>query len=177
MIFCKAFCMSDDSIQIDHIRAQWAKARPDLDTAPMGLIGRLGRITRVLSREMEATFARHGLNQASFDLLATLRRAEPPHALTAGQLMDNMMITSGTVTNRINRLEVKGLVERRADKEDARRAIVGLTEAGFALIDRVIEDHVATQHRLTALLTDTEFATLDAGLAGYLAKLDGRKAG
>ncbi|SFI88523.1 MarR family winged helix-turn-helix transcriptional regulator [Celeribacter neptunius] len=162
---------TDQGLSLDEIRAQWASERPDLDTAPMGLIGRMGRVARLLSREMDATFARHGLNAASFDLLATLRRAGPPHALTAGELMARMMITSGTVTNRINRLETQGLVARRSDKEDARRAIVGLTETGFALIDRAVEDHVATQKRLTELLSGEEFAQLDGLLESWLGRL------
>lgn len=164
-------CMDEQRLSLDDIRAQWAAERPELDTAPMALIGRMGRVARALTAEMEATFARHGLNGASFDLLATLRRAGPPYALSAGELMARMMITSGTVTNRINRLEVQGLVERRADKDDARRAIVGLTDAGFAVIDRAVEDHVATQHRLTALLSREEFAQLDTVLEDWLGRL------
>ncbi|WP_460275427.1 MarR family winged helix-turn-helix transcriptional regulator [Celeribacter sp. ULVN23_4] len=163
--------MTEQTLTLEDIRAQWARERPDLETAPMGLIGQMGRLSRVLGAEMEATFARHGLNQASFDLLATLRRSGPPYALTAGELMGRMMITSGSVTNRINRLETQKLVERRTDKEDARRAIVALTEAGFAVIDRAVEDHVATQKRLTDLLSAEEFAQLDGLLQNWLSRL------
>lgn len=163
--------MTEQTLTLEDIRAQWARERPDLETAPMGLIGQMGRLSRVLGAEMEATFARHGLNQASFDLLATLRRSGPPYALTAGELMGRMMITSGSVTNRINRLEMQKLVERRTDKEDARRAIVALTEAGFAVIDRAVEDHVATQKRLTDLLSAEEFAQLDGLLQNWLSRL------
>ena len=89
---------------VERIIEQWNRERPDLDVAPMALIGRLGRLARAWSREMEATFARHGLNAASFDLLATLRRAGPPHALSPGALIEATMVTSGTITNRIDRL-------------------------------------------------------------------------
>ncbi|WP_417260971.1 MarR family winged helix-turn-helix transcriptional regulator [Celeribacter sp.] len=163
--------MTEKTLSPDDIRAQWAVERPDLATEPMALIGRMGRLARVLSEAMETTFARHGLNYASFDLLATLRRSGDPYALTAGDLMAQMMITSGTVTNRINRLEAQGLVERRSDKDDARRAIVALTEAGFAVIDRAVEDHVATQKRLTEMLSAEEFAQLDGLLGSWLDRL------
>ncbi|WP_226553438.1 MarR family winged helix-turn-helix transcriptional regulator [Celeribacter naphthalenivorans] len=163
--------MSEKTLSPDDIRAQWAVERPDLATEPMALIGRMGRLARVLSEAMEATFARHGLNYASFDLLATLRRSGDPYALTAGDLMAQMMITSGTVTNRINRLEAQGLVVRRSDKNDARRAIVALTEAGFAVIDRAVEDHVATQKRLTEMLSAEEFVQLDGLLRSWLDRL------
>lgn len=163
--------MEDTTLTLDDIRAQWARERPDLDTGPMALLGRMARLTRLLGAEMEATFARHGLNQASFDLLATLRRAGAPYALSAGQLMARMMITSGSVTNRINRLEAQSLVERRADEGDARKAIVALTEAGFEVIERAVADHVATQRRLTDLLSAEEFAALDGLLQGWLDRL------
>lgn len=163
--------MEDTTLRLDDIRAQWARERPDLDTGPMALLGRMARLTRLLGAEMEATFARHGLNQASFDLLATLRRAGAPYALSAGQLMARMMITSGSVTNRINRLEAQNLVERRADEGDARKAIVALTEAGFEVIERAVADHVATQKRLTDLLSAEEFSALDGLLQGWLDRL------
>lgn len=163
--------MDEQTLTPDDIHAQWGRERPDLDTEPMALIGRMGRLVRALTAEMEATFARHGLNGASFDLLATLRRSGDPYALTAGELMAQMMITSGTVTNRINRLEAQGLVERRTDKDDARRAIVALTEAGFAVIERAVEDHVATQKRLTEMLSAEEFAQIDGLLANWLDRL------
>lgn len=163
--------MENRKLTPDEIRAQWVRERPDLDTEPMALIGRMGRLVRALTAEMEATFARHGLNTASFDLLATLRRSGDPYALTAGDLMAQMMITSGTVTNRINRLEAQGLVVRRSDKDDARRAIVVLTDAGFEVVERAVEDHVATQKRLTEMLSPEEFAQLDGLLANWLDRL------
>ncbi|MBW6417278.1 MarR family winged helix-turn-helix transcriptional regulator [Celeribacter sp. PS-C1] len=163
--------MENRKLTPDEIRAQWVRERPDLDTEPMALIGRMGRLVRALTAEMEATFARHGLNTASFDLLATLRRSGDPYALTAGDLMAQMMITSGTVTNRINRLEAQGLVVRRSDKDDARRAIVALTDAGFEVIERAVEDHVATQKRLTEMLSPEEFAQIDGLLANWLDRL------
>lgn len=146
---------------VDKILAQWAKERPDLEPRNMGPIGRLKRVARDLSQSMNETFARYGLNSASFDVLATLRRSPAPHALSAGELMASMMITSGTMTNRIDQLIKTGWIKRMADPKDARRVIVALTDEGFALIDRAIEDHVQTQNALLGGLDSEEIETLD----------------
>jgi DNA-binding MarR family transcriptional regulator len=121
---------------------------------------------------MATTFAHHGLNAAGFDLLATLRRSPPPHALPAGELMSSMMITSGTMTNRIDQLVKAGLVERRADPNDARRAVVTLTPQGFDLIDKAIADHVLTQKRLLSDMNDSEVKQLDTLLRKLMASID-----
>ena len=147
---------------VDRIIEQWNRERPDLDVEPMALIGRLGRLARVWSREMEATFARHGLNAASFDLLATLRRAGPPYALSPGELIEATMVTSGTITNRIDRLETAGLVTRKPNPQDGRGFLVSLTEEGVARIDACVTEHVATQARLVAPLDAAERTALDA---------------
>ncbi len=133
----------------------------------MGPVGRLSRVFQFNSGRMNATFARHGLNAAGFDVLATLRRSPHPHALSPGELMASMMITSGTMTNRIEQLAKQGLITRTADPDDARRAVVTLTQKGFDLIDVAIADHVETQMALLAALSDDEIATLD----GVLRKL------
>jgi DNA-binding MarR family transcriptional regulator len=157
---------------VDRILEQWCVARPDLDVRPMGPIGRLSRVAHGLSRSMATTFAHHGLNAAGFDLLATLRRSPPPHALSAGKLMSSMMITSGTMTNRIDQLAKAGLVERRADPNDARRAVVTLTPMGFDLIEKAIADHVQTQKRLLANMNDSEVEQLDELLRKLMASTD-----
>jgi DNA-binding MarR family transcriptional regulator len=143
---------------VDRILAQWRTTRPDLDVSSMGPIGRLIRVAHLFSRRMEMTFARHGLNGAGFDVLATLRRSPPPHALSAGELMNAMMITSGTVTNRIDQLTKAGLISRTTDPDDARKAVVKLTQKGFAVIELAIVDHAATQK---ALLTSLSLEELD----------------
>tara|TARA_R100001369_G_scaffold91387_1_gene132557 strand:- start:1687 stop:2187 length:501 start_codon:yes stop_codon:yes gene_type:complete len=157
---------------VDRILKQWCIARPDLDVGPMGPIGRLSRVAHGLSRSMATTFAHHGLNAAGFDLLATLRRSPRPHALPAGELMSSMMITSGTMTNRIDQLVKAGLVERRADPDDARRAVVTLTPQGFDLIDKAIADHVLTQKRLLADMNESEVKQLDTLLRKLMASID-----
>ncbi len=153
---------------VDHILAQWARERPDLDVTPMGLIGRLGRLRAHLTRAHETMFQRHGLNGASFDLLATLRRSGPPFRLSPSDLLDTMMITSGTMTNRIDQLEKQGLVERLPHPDDRRALLVALTNKGRDVIDAAVKDHVENQHRLVETLTPPERAALDALLRRYL---------
>lgn len=159
--------------RVDVILAQWRRERPDLDTGPMGLIGRIRRVAAHLSRGMEKTFAAHGLNGASFDVLATLRRSGPPYALCPGDLLATMMITSGTMTNRIDQLEKAGLVARSHNPEDRRSVIISLTDKGFATIDAAVTAHVATQQRLVAALSAEERALLDTVLGKYMAGFEG----
>jgi DNA-binding MarR family transcriptional regulator len=158
--------------RVDDILAQWNRERPDLDVAPMGLIGRIMRISRHLSREMEKTFAAHGINGASFDVLATLRRSGAPYALSPGDLMATMMVTSGTVTNRIDQLEKAGLVERAHNPEDGRSVIISLTGKGLAVVDAVVTAHVATQARLMSGLSERDRAALTSLLRRYLAEFE-----
>jgi DNA-binding MarR family transcriptional regulator len=157
---------------LDLVLAQWARERPDLDTGPMGLIGRVLRLSRHLMREMEATLASHGLNFASFDVLATLRRAGPPFALSPNDLLGTMMITSGTMTHRVDQLEKAGHVRRKPNPEDGRSVLITLTPAGRALVDRVLGAHVATQARLVAGLGPAERAALGPLLSAWLAALE-----
>ncbi|MBR0663938.1 MarR family transcriptional regulator [Roseomonas hellenica] len=159
--------------RVDVILAQWRRERPDLDTGPMGLIGRIRRVAAHLSRGMEKTFMAHGLNGASFDVLATLRRSGPPYALSPGDLLETMMITSGTMTNRIDQLEKAGLVARAHNPEDRRSVIISLTKKGFATIDAAVTAHVATQARLVAALSPEERAMLNAVLGKYMAGFEG----
>lgn len=157
-----------DRDAVDQILTQWSRERPDLDVSPMGLIGRLGRLRAHISRAHEAVFQRHGLNSASFDLLATLRRSGPPFRLSPSELLETMMITSGTMTNRIDQLEKQGLVERLPHPEDRRALLVALTEKGRAVIDAAVTDHVANQHRLIETLTAEDRTALDGLLRRFL---------
>lgn len=161
--------------RVDDVLRQWRKERPDLDVGPMGIIGRMRRISQHLLREMEKTFAAHGLQDGSFDVLATLRRTGPPYALTPGDLLRTMMITSGTMTNRIDHLVKAGLVKRTPNPEDGRGFIVSLTKKGFNVIDEAVTAHVETQKRLTAALSKDERATLNALLSKYLASFEARE--
>lgn len=145
---------------VDRILAQWARERPDLDASPMGIIGRISRLERLVRPRLNACFAEHGLESWEFDVLATLRRSGPPFRLRVGALVDQMMITSGSMTNRIDRLEARGLVTRLPDEEDGRVVLVALTDAGRTLIDTAVEAHVANEHAILAELSPDERAHL-----------------
>ena len=157
---------------VDKVLAQWRQERPDLDTRPMGIMGRLKRLQNALAAGLEVEFAAHGLNAASFDVLATLRRAGPPYALSPSALIDWTMVTSGTMTNRLDRLEAAGLIARRRNPDDGRGQVVALTDKGLALIDRAVAAHVANQHRLIAGLPPETRDQLDAALRAWLALLE-----
>ncbi len=158
---------------VDRLLGQWRRERPDLDTSPMAVVGRVSRIARRVDLAQRETFARYDLDPPAFDVLATLRRSGEPFALTAGDLMRSAMVTSGAITQRLDRLEARGLVRRGAHPDDGRVVLVTLTPAGRELVDRVLPDHLATEERLLAALTPEQRATL----AGLLRTLDGSLAG
>jgi len=157
---------------IDEIKAQWARQRPDLNTGPMELIGRLKRLAAHLSHGMGETFSKHGLSSASFDVLATLLRSGPPHALSPSQLLGTMMVTSGTMTNRIDQLEKDGLVARVQNPTDKRSVLIRLTEKGRRIIDAAVTDHVKTQTRLVSVIGEGERAALNGLLRSWLANIE-----
>ncbi len=126
----------------------------------MAIIGRISRLERMIGPQLKRVFAEHELEPWEFDVLATLRRSGAPHRLTAGQLLSAMMITSGAVTNRIDRLERRGLIRRDADPADGRVVLVELTDAGTEKIDAALPDHAANEARIVAGLTGDEKATL-----------------
>lgn len=141
---------------VDRIIAQWNKARPDLDVGPMETFGRLSRLTTSLKGEMEKTWKVYGLNPASFDVLATLRRSGKPDGLSPGELLELTMVTSGTMTNRIDQLVKVGLVERVPNPEDKRGFLIRLSKTGFSTIEKAVSDHVETQHRLLQGMSSTQ---------------------
>ncbi|WP_180899429.1 MarR family winged helix-turn-helix transcriptional regulator [Martelella soudanensis] len=157
---------------VDRILAQWQAERPDLDVGPMGVMGRLKRLQVHLSRGLETVFARYGLNAASFDVLATLRRSGPPYALSPSDLMDWTMVSSGTMTNRIDRLAEAGFVSRKRNPEDGRGFGIALTEKGFALIDEAVSAHVGNQHALISQLSAEERDQLDRLLVRWLSAFE-----
>ena len=154
---------------VDFITAQWRRERPDLDVTAMGVIGRVGRLYVAYLKPMEKTFDRFGLNAAKFDVMATLRRSGAPYRLSAGDLLKATMVASGTMTNRIDRLEADGLVSRTTNPSDSRSFLIELTPEGLALIDEVVEAHVATQAGLLEGLTPQETETFSALLSKALA--------
>ena len=153
---------------VDFITDQWARERPDLDVSAMGIIGRVARLYLAYQEAMQVTFSRYGLNAAKFDVLATLRRSGAPYRLSPGDLLKATMVASGTMTNRISRLEAEGLVLRLINPDDSRSFLIGLTDKGLALIDEVATAHVQTQAELLTGLTQKEQAALNALLSKAL---------
>jgi DNA-binding MarR family transcriptional regulator len=137
---------------VDHIVEQWSLQRPDLDVSPMGIIGRMSRLSRFLEHSIAEVLARHGLNESQFAVLAALRRAGPPNCLSPTDLYNSLLVSSGAMTNRLRRLEEAGLVKRVPDPRDGRSLLVALTRKGHRLIDQVVEAHTANEHRLLAPL-------------------------
>lgn len=157
---------------VDMVLAQWRKERPDLDVTPMGLVGRINRLAMLVTQGMQETWSEYGLNLGSFDVLATLRRSGSPYALSPSDLIASTMVSSGTMTNRIDQLEKAGLVARTPNPEDRRSTLIALTKKGFDLIERTVTAHVATQARLVDRLTEDEFRNLDTLLSAYLKTFD-----
>ncbi|OBQ87146.1 MULTISPECIES: MarR family transcriptional regulator [unclassified Mesorhizobium] len=151
---------------------QWRKERPDLDVSPMGVIGRLNEASALIARDRLApVFARFGLQQGEFDVLATLRRSGAPHALTPTELYEATMVTSGAMTARLDRLEKAGLIQRAPHPSDRRGVVVQLTSKGLELIDEALTAHVANEHEILAGLAPEDrkmLATLLKKLIGTL---------
>lgn len=150
------------SDHVDEIVEQWNRERPDVDVSGMAVIGRLTRLERTIRPRLNAVFAQHGLESWEFDVLATLLRHGEPHQLTPGQLLDSMMITSGTMTNRIDRLEQRGFVKRSKSRTDGRQVLVTLTETGLKRVDCALRDHAANElDMIDALAPDQRSQLID----------------
>ncbi len=154
--------------QIEQILAQWTTERPDLDASPMAVIGRISRVSRKVDTRLAATFARHGLDAAAFDVLATLRRSGAPYTLSPSELTASTMVTSAAIAQRLNRLEERGLVSRTKNSSDGRGKKVALTADGLALVERALPDHLATEESILAGLSSEE----RKALAGLLARIE-----
>jgi len=137
---------------VDRILGQWSVERPDLDVSAMGVFGRLSRTARLLDLSLAKTFGRYGLNGGEFDVLATLRRSGKPYSLTPTALYRSMMLSSAAMTNRIDRLEARRLVERKPDPNDRRSVKISLTEEGLELVEAAVKEHVEGQERLLAAM-------------------------
>ncbi|MFI6655401.1 MarR family winged helix-turn-helix transcriptional regulator [Streptomyces sp. NPDC050523] len=137
---------------VDAIVGQWTAERPDLaaDLWPVELLARIQRLARVVDRSARASAAAHGVEHGEFDVLTTLQRSGPPYALTAGTFLKASMVTSGAITNRIDRMEAKGLVERVREGDDRRTVKIRLTEHGHEVTRAAFADHLADYARLLA---------------------------
>ena len=151
---------------------QWAHERPDLPSLPMAVLGRLSEVAeRVMRDHLNPLFADAGLQPGEFDVLATLRRSGDPYMLSPTRLYEAAMISSGGMTNRLDRLERAGLVERRPDPNDRRGKLIALTAAGRRLVDETLTRHVANEERLLSALTAAEQEKLNALLRKLIAGL------
>jgi DNA-binding MarR family transcriptional regulator len=137
---------------VDRIVGQWKSIRPDIDSGPIHIIGRVSRLSRLIDRRLSDNFAQHGLEQWMYDVLATLRRTGAPYELTAGELVGQSMVTTGAITNRVDRLVERGLVEREPGT-DRRTVIVRLTPKGLALVDEVVLTHMDTERSIVESLS------------------------
>lgn len=160
--------MARVSDAVDTILEQWAVERPELDRDAMGVLGRIARLAKAFDAEYAKVFASFGIRPDEFDVLATLRRHGAPFALCPRDLLSTMMVASGTLTNRIDKLERAGLVRRVPDPADRRSIDVQLTPKGRRLVDRAVEAHVARQAELLAPLQPHEVTEL-TGLLRRLA--------
>ena len=147
---------------------QWRREAPELDRAPMGVVGRISRLAQLLQAELEPVFAAHGVNGGEFDVLAALRRAGRPYRLTPTELSKALMVTSGGMTKRLTALEARGLIRREPDPNDGRSTAVSLTREGKRLVGAILPEHVANEQRLLSELSNNERADL-AGLLELLA--------
>ena len=149
-----------DADEVDRITAAWQRERPDLDVSPLQVLSRVSRLARHLDLARRQAFATHELDTWEFDVLAALRRAGEPYALSPGQLGAETLVTSGTMTNRIDRLEQRGLVRREPDPSDRRGVRVVLTDAGRRTVDDAVFDLVAREHQVLAALPGDQQAEL-----------------
>ncbi|TDB90809.1 MarR family transcriptional regulator [Actinomadura sp. KC216] len=141
----------------------------------MRVLGRLSRVTRIVERELKALFAEFGLERGEFDVLATLRRGGTPGGMTAGMLARSSMVTSGAVTNRLDRLVAKGYITRDIDPANRRSVIVDLTPEGRELIDRAVAAHLDNERRILAALDRHQQDDLAATLRTLLLSLDDKE--
>ncbi|MEU5990711.1 MarR family transcriptional regulator [Spirillospora sp. NPDC047418] len=154
------------------IVAQWSRERPDLDPGPMLVIGRLFRLTDEIDQRLRPLFAAADLGNGDFDVLAALRRSGAPCTLSAGELSRTVLVTTGAITKRVDRLEARGLVERTVAENDSRGRLITLTAEGIALTDDLIAAHLDNQRRLLSGLSAEEQWQLAALLHRLSATLE-----
>lgn len=162
-----------DRDRVDKILAEWQRERPDLDASPMAIVGRTTRLAKHLERAIQETFSEFGLNVGEFDVLATLRRAGQPYQLSPTALFNALMVSSGTMTHRIDLLENAGFVKRIPAPGDRRGTLIVLTETGFELIEKAVEAHIANEHRLLSILDKSERESLTLLLRKLLLSFEG----
>jgi DNA-binding MarR family transcriptional regulator len=147
---------------VDAILDQWARERPELDHSPIGVIGRLSRVSREVERRLEPVYARHGVDGGWYDVLATLRRSGPPYRLRASDLASALMLTASGATKRLDRLEAAGLIARQPDPDDRRGVLISLTPRGRRVVDATVAEHLENERSILGVLTKAEQRQLAA---------------
>lgn len=173
------FSICSDSVgvmrdEVDELIDAWARERSDLDLAPVAVFSRIGRLSRHVDLARREAFAAHGIESWEFDVLAALRRAGSPYELSPGRLLRETLVTSGTMTNRVDRLTARGLVERYPDPDDRRGVIVRLTREGGRAVDGAFTALLAAEEALLADLDPTQQRDLAGLLRSLLAPFAGR---
>lgn len=162
----------DASDEVDALVAAWRRERPDLDVTALEVLSRVTRLARHLDRDRRVAFAAHGLDPGEFDVLAALRRSGPPYQLPPRLLLAATLVTSGTMTSRVDRLAHQGLVERAEDPDDRRGVLVRLTPTGRHRVDAALAGLLDREERLLAGLSDQQQAGVADALRVVLAPLD-----
>ncbi|HEX2910554.1 MAG TPA: MarR family transcriptional regulator [Chloroflexia bacterium] len=157
---------------VDRVTEQWARQRPELDFKAMAVVARLLRMSRLLDQQLQPAFSQFNLKVGEFDVLSSLRRAGEPYTLTPTELLETMLLSSGAMTNRLDRLERAGLVTRLPDPDDRRGVLIKLTEQGLKLVNQVVEVHIANEKCLLSVLSDQEQEQLDNISRKLLASLE-----
>jgi len=154
----------DGRDHVDRVREQWRQERPDIDTSPMEIVTRLGRVAAYFDQSINDVLGRYGLARSHWDVLASLRRAGPPYELSPTELYRGLMRSSGAMTNRLRRLEHAGLIRRVPDPGDGRGMLVQLTSRGRRLVDDVVAEHMENERDLIEPLSPRERRELAAHL-------------
>ena len=146
--------------QVDRLVEAWGRERPDLDLGPIEVLSRVSRVSHHLDAARRATFTDHAIEPWEFDVLAALRRAGPPYELSPGRLLRETLVTSGTMTNRVDRLVARSFVERLPDPSDRRGVLVRLTDRGRATVDGALAGLLQQERALLAELDAAELRQL-----------------
>ena len=157
---------------VDRLQAQWAAELPDLNTEPMAILGRAYRLSNLVRPSIEETFASFGIDRGEFDVISTLRRSGPPYRLTPTDLYTLLMISSGGLTHRLDRLQKAGLIQRERSASDGRSSVVGLTEKGIALAETAFRADMASESRYLEVLSKQDRTALAALLRKLLISLE-----
>jgi DNA-binding MarR family transcriptional regulator len=164
-------CLPRDSV--DALLHSWHERRPGLDLDPVGVVARLARVRSQFDSAIEGVLAAYGLSAANFAVLVTLARVDDGGGVTQRRLMEELGLTSGTISVRMDRLVEEGLVERRPDPESKRNTLISLTDRGRDLFERVVPAHLANERRLLAALTAEEQEALASLLRKLLVEFEG----